>query len=163
MSYIQNSLSRDEGDVEIFRFHWLRWLWFFIWIVLILASLSLIVFSGNMILGLVIATPFALLAFYEYFKLVNIEMGVTNKRVIYKEGIISRKTEEMKLGAIENITIEQGFLQRLIGVGTVKVIGRAATPVFFNEVKDPLTVKKAIENRAPGFHTERDDDDLAKK
>lgn len=161
MSYIENSLSRDEGNVEIFRFHWLRWLWFFIWIVLVLASLSLIL-TGNVILALIVAAPFVLLAFYEYFKLANIEMGVTNKRVIYKEGIISRKTQEMKLNAIENITIEQTFLQRLIDVGTVKVIGRAATPVFFTEVKNPLAAKKAIENQIPSLQAEREDD-LAKK
>ncbi len=162
MSYIKNSLSRDEGNVEIFQFHWLRWLWFFIWIVLILASLSLIL-SGNITAPLIVSAPFVLLAFYEYFKLANIEMGVTNKRVILKEGIISRKTQEMKLNAIENITIEQTFLQRLIDVGTVKVIGRAATPVFFTEVKNPLAVKKAIENQIPSFQKEREDDDLAKK
>jgi uncharacterized MnhB-related membrane protein len=162
MSYIKNSLSRDEGNVKIFQFHWLRWFWFLLWIVLILASLALVV-TGNIIVALIVAAPFILLAFYEYFKLTNVEMGVTNKRVIYKEGIISRKTKEMKLTAIENITIEQTFLQRLLNVGSVKVIGRAATPVFFTEVKNPLAVKKAIEDQIPSLQQDREDDDSTKK
>jgi len=75
MSYIEDSLSAEEKVVAVFRQHWVTRLWLMLWILLL------------------ITIPIAI---YEWLRLRTIEHGVTNKRVIYKHGIISRNTEEMK-------------------------------------------------------------------
>jgi uncharacterized membrane protein YdbT with pleckstrin-like domain len=75
-----------------------------------------------------------------------LEQGVTNKRVILKRGIISRKTEEVKLTSIETVEINQGIFGRIFGFGTVKVTGRGISDLIFKGIDNPMSVKREIEN-----------------
>jgi uncharacterized membrane protein YdbT with pleckstrin-like domain len=75
-----------------------------------------------------------------------LEQGVTNKRVIFKKGIISRRTEEMKLASIETVEINQGIWGRIFGFGTVKVTGRGISDLMFKNIDDPMSVKRQIES-----------------
>lgn len=129
MSYIEESLSQGETVVKLFRLHWTARLWLALWIVLILPTFG-------------IALP---LAIYEWLRLRTLEYGVTNKRVILKKGIIGRQTEEMKIGSIETVEIDQGVLGRILGYGDVKVTGRGISDVVFRRMDDPMAVKRQIE------------------
>jgi uncharacterized membrane protein YdbT with pleckstrin-like domain len=51
------------------------------------------------------------------------ELAITNKRVIAKFGLIRRDTIEINLPKIESIRVEQGFLGRIFGFGSVLVAG----------------------------------------
>ena len=51
------------------------------------------------------------------------EIAITDCRVIYKTGFISRETDEMPLGKVENIEIKQSILGRLLDYGDVDVQG----------------------------------------
>ena len=95
---------------------------------------------------LVITIP---LAIWEWLKLHYTEMGVTNKRVILKTGIISRHSDEMKITSIETVEIEQGILGRMLGYGTVKVTGKGISDLVFNRIDDPMDVKRKIESIEP--------------
>jgi len=130
MAYIEQSLSSGENVEGIFKFHWFAWVPMVIWIIL-----------GFVTLGLT-----WLLAIYEFLRLKFTEQGVTNKRVILKTGIISRKTQEMKLKAIETVEINQGILGRIFGFGTIKVTGRGISDFLFKGVDDPMSVKRQIES-----------------
>lgn len=55
------------------------------------------------------------------------ELAITNRRVIAKFGLIRRDTIELNILKIESIRIEQGFLGRIFGFGSVLVAG-AGTP-----------------------------------
>jgi len=85
-------------------------------------------------------------AIYEWLRLRYLEQGVTNKRVILKTGIISRKTEEMKISSIETVEIIQGILGRMLGYGTIKVTGRGLSDLIFKNIDDPMAVKRKIES-----------------
>lgn len=130
MAYIDESLSAGEEVSARFRLHWVTRIPLAIWLLL-----------GIPTLGITLV-----LALYEYLRVRNIEQGVTNKRVIYKAGIISRKSEEMKIGSIETVEIDQGIFGRILGYGNVKVTGRGTSDVLFRTVQDPMTVKRQIEN-----------------
>ena len=130
MSYIEESLSKDEQVVALFRLHWFAYLPMVMWILLALVTFGLTLF----------------VALYEYLKLRLTELGVTNKRVIYKTGIISRHSEEMKLKSIETVEIDQGVFGRLFGFGSVKVTGQGTSDVVFKGINDPMSVKRAIES-----------------
>ena len=130
MSYIEESLSTGEKIEALFRLHWFAWIPMFIWIVL-----------GLLTFGLT-----WLVAIYEFLRLKCLEQGLTNKRVILKKGIISRKTEEMKLTSIETVEINQGVIGRIFGFGTVKISGRGISDVIFNGIDDPIAVKRQIES-----------------
>ena len=129
MSYIENSLSEGEKVVKLFRMHWTARLWLVLWIVLILPTFGIAL----------------LLAIYEWLRLRTLEYGVTNKRVILKKGIIGRFTEEMKIGSIETVEIDQGVLGRILDYGDVKVTGRGISDVVFRRMDDPMAVKRHIE------------------
>ncbi|HTN26212.1 MAG TPA: PH domain-containing protein [Burkholderiales bacterium] len=124
MSYIEDSLSAEEKVVAVFRQHWVTRLWLMLWILLL------------------ITIPIAI---YEWLRLRTIEHGVTNKRVIYKHGIISRNTEEMKLGSIETVRIDQGVWGRILGFGDIRVTGKGISDVVFRRMDDPMEVKRRIE------------------
>ena len=130
MGYIQESLSNGEEVREIFRLHWISKTLMVTWIILAIPTLGITL----------------LLALWEWLKLRNIEQGVTNKRVILKKGIISRKSEEMKISSIETVEIIQGVIGRIFGFGTVKVTGRGISDLVFKNINDPMDVKRKIES-----------------
>jgi uncharacterized membrane protein YdbT with pleckstrin-like domain len=125
MAYIDESLSAGEEITGLFEQHW--------------------VVSIPMVLWLLLVITFPL-AIYEYLRVRHTELGVTNKRVISKTGIISRKSEEMKLTSIETVEIDQSILGRMLGYGNIKVSGRGSSDVLFRNVDDPMGVKRAIES-----------------
>jgi len=130
MGYIQDSLSDGEEVRALFKLHWVARTWLIIWIVLAIPTVGITL----------------LLALWEWLKLRNIEQGVTNKRVILKRGIISRKTEEMKVSSIETVEIIQGVMGRIFGYGNIKVTGRGLSDVIFIKINDPMDVKRKIES-----------------
>lgn len=130
MGYIQDSLSDGEEVRALFKLHWFARIPMIIWIILAIPTIGITL----------------LLALWEWLRLRNIEQGVTNKRVILKRGIISRKTEEMKITSIETVEIIQGVLGRIFGYGTVKVTGRGLSDLLFRNINDPMDVKRKIES-----------------
>ena len=130
MGYIQDSLSNGEEVRDLFKLHWFAKIWMILWIVLAIPTIGITL----------------LFALWEWLKLRSIEQGVTNKRVILKRGIISRKTEEMKVASIETVEIIQGVMGRLFGYGDVKVTGRGISDVLFKKINDPMDVKRKIES-----------------
>ena len=130
MGYIQDSLSDGEQVQELFRLHWFAKVPMIVWIVLAIPTLGLTL----------------LLAIWEWLKLRSIEQGVTNKRVIFKTGIVSRKSEEMKISSIETVEIVQSVMGRVFGFGTVVVTGRGISNLVFKNVNDPMDVKRKIES-----------------
>src|SRR4030066_89538 len=130
VGYIQESLSHGEEVRGLFKLHWLSKVPMVIWIILAIPTLGITL----------------LLAIWEWLRLRSIEQGVTNKRVILKRGIISRKSEEMKISSIETVEIIQGVFGRMFGFGTVKVTGRGISDVLFKNIDDPMSVKRKIES-----------------
>lgn len=130
MGYIQDSLSDGEEVRALFKLHWFARIPMIIWIILAIPTIGITL----------------LLALWEWLRLRNIEQGVTNKRVILKRGIISRKTEEMKITSIETVEIIQGVMGRIFGYGTVKVTGRGLSDLLFRNINDPMDVKRKIES-----------------
>lgn len=130
MTYIEESLSTGEKVEALFPLHWFARMPMILWIVLAIPTVGITL----------------IFALYEYLKLKHLEQGVTNKRVILKRGIISRKTEEMKLQSIETVEIDQGIGGRMFGYGTVKITGRGISDVIFKGIDDPMSVKRQIES-----------------
>ena len=93
-------------------------------------------------LGAVVALFMAIPAFIER---VTSEFAVTNKRVIIKVGLISRRTLEMNLSKIESVNVNQGMLGRMLGYGTIVVVGTGGTKEPFAAISDPLTFRKKFQ------------------
>lgn len=155
MSYINESLSQNEEIFEIYKLHWFSRipLWIYRTItILFFMPFALMSFQErtqeiNDIYPffLSVTSFFLMISIYEYYRLKSIEYGATNKRTISKTGIISRKTEEMKIGSIETVEINQGIIGRIFGFGTIKITGRGISNLIYKNIDNPMDVKKSIE------------------
>lgn len=73
------------------------------------------------------------------------EMGVTNRRVVYKRGLISRKVEESRVDFIDGADLDQGIMGRIFNYGSVKVFGTGVEGIDFPRLmEDPVNFRRAI-------------------
>jgi uncharacterized membrane protein YdbT with pleckstrin-like domain len=72
------------------------------------------------------------------------EMGVTNKRFIFKTGLISRDSLELNLSKVENVRINQSLIGRILGYGDVTVVGTGGTRAVVNFIDNPQNLKREI-------------------
>jgi hypothetical protein len=73
------------------------------------------------------------------------EMAVTNRRVVIKTGLASRKTIEMLLNKVESIEVSETTAGRMLGYGTIVVIGTGGTPEPFHRVAHPLEFRSQVQ------------------
>lgn len=76
---------------------------------------------------------------------------VTDQRVIERNGLIARNTNEMEIRHIRGINVRQNVLERLLGIGTIEIISAAdgGAEVVFGGVRDPFGVKDRIRALRP--------------
>jgi membrane protein YdbS with pleckstrin-like domain len=72
------------------------------------------------------------------------EIVVTDKRVIYKRGLLARHTVEMNVSKIETVDVEQGLGGRIWGYGTLLIRGTGAGFEPLVGVGSPLQIRNAI-------------------
>src|ERR1700684_2157343 len=75
------------------------------------------------------------------------EMAVTNRRVVIKTGLASRKTIEMLLNRVESIEVSETALGRVLGYGTILVIGTGGSPEPFHKVAHPLEFRSQVQQQ----------------
>lgn len=73
------------------------------------------------------------------------EFAITNKRVIIKIGLISRRTLEMNLSKIESVNVDQGILGRILDYGTIRIFGTGGTKESFPNIKQPIKFRKKFQ------------------
>jgi uncharacterized membrane protein YdbT with pleckstrin-like domain len=73
------------------------------------------------------------------------EFAVTDKRVLIKTGIIQRHTLETLLSKVENISVEQSLMGRLLNYGTIQVTGTGSTKETFANIAAPLEFRKQVQ------------------
>ena len=75
------------------------------------------------------------------------EFAVTNKRVIMKVGLVARRVLELNLHKIESVNVDQSLLGRILGYGTITVIGTGGTRETFDQIANPLAFRKAFQEQ----------------
>ena len=73
------------------------------------------------------------------------EFVITNKRIICKTGIFSRRTLEMNLNKIESVNIDQSIFGRMLGYGTITIIGTGGTKESFPDIADAVEFRKRFQ------------------
>jgi uncharacterized membrane protein YdbT with pleckstrin-like domain len=74
-------------------------------------------------------------------------MAVTNHRVIYKRGFIRRHTVEMNMDKVETVDVDQSLLGRILGFGTIRVLGTGQGIETLNRIGSPILLRNAITAR----------------
>ncbi|MFZ1974421.1 MAG: PH domain-containing protein [Candidatus Acidiferrales bacterium] len=75
------------------------------------------------------------------------EMAVTNHRVVIKTGLMSRKTIEMLLNKVESIEISETAGGRMLGYGTIVIIGTGGTSEPFHKMAHPLQFRSQVQQQ----------------
>ena len=162
MGYVESSLLKDERIKYMSKPHWIVFgqaiamtvLAFFVWAYApSIFSSSIMIFSVNLVAVAVLAL--FVIAIYSFIKATIIyktsEYGVTNKRVIMKMGWIQRSSFETFLDKVEAINIDQSVTGRMLGFGTVIIIGTGGTRDYFIYVPQPLLFRKAVQQQISGL------------
>src|SRR5436190_15092951 len=72
------------------------------------------------------------------------EYAVTDRRVIYKRGLIWRRTMEMNMDKVTSVDVKQSILGRLLNYGTVEVHAPGADPEPIRSIASPLDFRTHI-------------------
>lgn len=74
-------------------------------------------------------------------------MALTNKRIIVKTGLATRRTVELLLTKIESVVVEEPALGRVLGYGTVIIRGTGGTPETFDNIAHPLQFRARVQSQ----------------
>jgi uncharacterized membrane protein YdbT with pleckstrin-like domain len=152
MRYVRRVLQPGETIVYATKLHWRIYIHAILLLIacIILASAAVSTSDNqNLSLALKIAAViFALLALSAalraFIRRATTEMAVTDHRVIYKSGLLSRHTIEMNRDKVESVDVDQSLLGRVFGYGTVIVRGTGSSLEPIRNIGDPLTFRSHI-------------------
>jgi len=161
MSYVESNLVPGETVIYETRLHWIVMLAHLIVgsLLLDLPGVALLIYAlshseiGGGTLHAMEAGAFLLLFSGVAVILAGMlrrnttEMAVTNRRVIIKTGLASRKTIEMLLNKVESIEVSESTIGRLLGYGTVMMIGTGGTSESFQRVAHPLEFRSQVQQQ----------------
>ena len=149
MSYVQEVLQPDEQIRFRTNVHWFVYLPA---IAMVAVGMGLALWyttSGNQHLMLLILSGLSALASVLLFipawlKRFGTEIAVTDRRVIYKTGLVQRDTTEINMAKIESVDVSQSILGRVFDFGTVTIRGTGETIEALRNIASPLQFRNAI-------------------
>ena len=150
MSYVQRVLQPGETVVHQSRLHPLIFLpallLLAIAVALFVASMQ---FTGELQLALKVAAAifvaFTIASWARAaIRRATTELAVTDRRVIYKAGLLARHTLEMNRSKVESVDVDQSILGRVFGFGTIIVRGTGGSLEPIRMISDPLTFRSHI-------------------
>ncbi len=149
MGYIDKNLLEGEKVIYKTRHHKIIFIWPVVWVLLAITFLALgkyvrpdfFFFAG--LFGAV-SLIHALMIWVHY---ITSEFGITNHRVVVKEGFIKRKTMEVLLNRVESIQVEQGIWGRILNYGTVTICGTGGASDPFGKIRAPLQFKRQVQQQ----------------
>jgi len=97
--------------------------------------------------GVVLAAAAIITFSYGVAKRNATEMAVTNRRVLIKTGMTSRRTLDLMLSRVESIGVEETAAGRVLGYGSVVVRGTGGTPEPFLMIAHPQEFRRAVQEQ----------------
>lgn len=152
MSYVQEVLQPGEEVRYIASIHWVTYLHGIAWVLAAFIVWTATPFTGPFAtlaaLGLLLVGAFFLGR--AWFNRWITEIAVTNRRVIYKKGFISRTTAEMHMDKIESVKVDQSILGRLLDYGKVTVLGTGTGTESLGAIDEPIASPLQLRNHITG-------------
>ena len=106
-------------------------------------------YLGTILAGLVLLPLFlvgGLLWLRVWYLVSSTRYRLTTQRLFVQTGLIAKKLEEVELFRVKDVTLSQGVLQRMMGVGNVVVLSSDDTTpqLVLAGILDPLAVKEQL-------------------
>jgi hypothetical protein len=147
MGYITKVLRPDEKLLATGKLHWIVYrlaiismlvaviLWFVIGEAApILRMTAFVLFAGFAVLT----------AIKEWLEQWITEIAITDRRVIYKTGLIRRQTAEMNMDKIESVKVDQSLLGRLLNYGSIHIRGTGEGLEHLDYISSPISLRNTI-------------------
>lgn len=148
-SYVLRNLQSGEAIILTGRLHWIIYaapFALFLSACLPLAvAIVLFEYGAALIfVSLAIAIVGAGVFVAKWFTRWITELTVTNRRVVYGKSFIFRQTVEMHMDKVESVRVDQSVLGRLLGYGTIHVLGTGQGIEHLHMMASPLAIRNAI-------------------
>ena len=104
--------------------------------------------SGAGLAAAVAGGIFVVLLIVGWLKRVSTRYSITDRRMRIQRGIISRNVEETRVDRVQNVTVSQGVLERILQVGTVDfdtASNRADDTFQFRGIADPGEITRLVD------------------
>ena len=72
------------------------------------------------------------------------EISITNKRFIYRSGLVTENIIEIPIDKIESVNVIQGMMAKMYGYGRLVVTGSGGQKIEIDMVKNPNCVRNAF-------------------
>src|SRR6185295_16150922 len=148
MSYVQRVLQPGEQVRHISSIHWIVY-----WpggAVALLAVVAFWLSDTRLLTGLWRYTAYTLalvavaLLIQQWFQWWVTEIAVTNRRVIYKKGLVRRQTNEMNMDKVESVKINQSILGRMLDYGDVTILGTGEGFETLRTIANPIELRNSV-------------------
>lgn len=82
------------------------------------------------------------------YRKLSVSYRLTTRRFFHEKGILRRVTDRIELIDIDDITVEQSIIDRLVGVGTIKITSsdRTHPELVLRGIKDARRVADLMDN-----------------
>jgi len=88
------------------------------------------------IAAIVAAAIWIAMLFYVIVLRLSVDYELTTQRFVHRVGLLSRTTNRVEVIDIDDVQVQQGFVERMLGVGTIKILS--------SDVSDPMLQLKGI-------------------
>ena len=156
MAYAEKNLAPGESIVYRARYHWIYYrttlalllvaavlgLWWWISGQRLQAGPTSAVFG---IIAVAMLVAAVLHFFARRLRASADEFVVTTRRVIRKVGLVSREAQHAPIEKIQDVTVDQGVLARMLGYGTATLeTASESGRIVFPDIADPERFRSAI-------------------
>jgi uncharacterized membrane protein YdbT with pleckstrin-like domain len=153
MSYAERVLQPGERMLHQSKLHWLVYMAVVPFVAIAIAGAALYAALND---PTSVAPPAlvtigvvgAVLAWLRgWIRRASTELAVTDRRVIFKRGVIRRHTIEMNMDKVESVDVDQSILGRIFNYGDVTIRGTGASLEPLRMIEDPLKFRSYVTAR----------------
>lgn len=89
-------------------------------------------------------------AFWKWLEIRSMRLKITDQRIILREGILSKRTNETELYRVRDTTIDEPFFYRIFGCGHIKIFttDEAEATLKLTAYNKPHWLKDQVRNHA---------------
>jgi uncharacterized membrane protein YdbT with pleckstrin-like domain len=150
MSYVEKDLIPGEELVYKTGLHWSVLFWPVVIAVIIAAGGVAFLLQKDtdfLYAGAGLLVVAGIIVAVAMFRRTAVEMAVTNRRVIIKTGLASRRSLEIMLAKVESIGVDESAMGRMLGFGTLTIHGTGGTPEPFNRIAHPSQFRREVQQQ----------------
>lgn len=150
MSYIDNNLLPSEKILHRTKKHWIIFLGPVFWtaaIFIFYLNTQPMIHRLAFVPAIIAAISWGNQLLTYYFS----EFAITNIRVMMREGFFFRHTNDTRLAALANVTVNQSLLGQVLQYGTVFINSFGGESDPFREIDSPILFQKCLQAELYGL------------